>query len=165
MEQARLIITGHDADGASIVVADESPAVHALCGDRVTARFIWARDDTARFPDAGDAPVVAAGMPPPGGFNFSTLTIRAGASDEYHGFIAQNLGDCADKAQPGFHRTPTLDLIVVIAGELVLELDNSQARTLRAGDSAVLNGVRHRWSNRSGEDATIAAVMIGALGA
>jgi hypothetical protein len=106
---------------------------------------------------------LAGPLPPPGGFRFSTLTIDAGATGDYHNFIVAALGAMAEPSNPGFHRTPTLDLITVLDGELTLEVDEGDERVLRKGDFAVLNGVRHRWHNRGATAATLAAVMIGAV--
>jgi mannose-6-phosphate isomerase-like protein (cupin superfamily) len=50
------------------------------------------------------------------------------------------------------HRTRTLDYVVVIEGELVLILDDSEVM-LKAGDVVVQRGTDHAWENRS---ATIA---------
>jgi uncharacterized cupin superfamily protein len=46
------------------------------------------------------------------------------------------------------HRTRTLDYVVVIEGELVLILDDSEV-TLRPGDVVVQRGTDHAWENRS----------------
>jgi quercetin dioxygenase-like cupin family protein len=90
------------------------------------------------------------------------LTIGAGATSAYHTFIVSALGAKAEPSNPGFHRTPSLDFIVMLEGELVLEVDDNVERTLHKGDFAVLNGVRHRWHNRGPTAATLAAVVIGA---
>jgi quercetin dioxygenase-like cupin family protein len=60
------------------------------------------------------------------------------------------------------HRTPTLDFDIVLAGEVVLELEDDHEVTLAAGDIVVQNGTRHRWVNRGATEARIAAVTIGA---
>jgi len=46
------------------------------------------------------------------------------------------------------HRTKTLDYVVVIEGELVLLLDDSEV-VLKAGDVVVQRGTNHAWENRS----------------
>jgi len=46
------------------------------------------------------------------------------------------------------HRTRTLDYVVVIEGEVVLLLDDSEV-TLRKGDVVVQRGTNHAWENRS----------------
>ncbi len=49
------------------------------------------------------------------------------------------------------HRTRTLDYVVVIEGELVLILDDSEV-ILKPGDVVVQRGTDHAWENRSGHD-------------
>jgi mannose-6-phosphate isomerase-like protein (cupin superfamily) len=46
------------------------------------------------------------------------------------------------------HRTQTLDYVVIIEGELVLLLDDSEV-TLQPGDVVVQRGTNHAWENRS----------------
>jgi len=46
------------------------------------------------------------------------------------------------------HRTKTLDYAVVIEGEVVLVLDDSEV-ILRQGDVVVQRGTDHAWENRS----------------
>jgi mannose-6-phosphate isomerase-like protein (cupin superfamily) len=159
--KSRLVVTGHDPDGRAVFTADGDAPVFELPGG-VRASLLWGRDDIATFPDSGERPAEAGAAPAPGGCRFSTLTIPAGADRDYHAFIVQALGNLADPAEPGFHRTPSLDFVYVVSGEITLELDEGVERRLSAGDTAVLNGVRHRWHNRGTQDTTIVAVMIGA---
>jgi quercetin dioxygenase-like cupin family protein len=49
-----------------------------------------------------------------------------------------------------------------LSGEVILELDDGAKVTLRAGDTYVQNGTRHRWSNTGAVPAVIAVVLIGA---
>jgi quercetin dioxygenase-like cupin family protein len=66
-----------------------------------------------------------------------------------------------EAGQDGMHRTPTLDLICVLSGEIWLELDDGEIH-LRPGDCVVQNGTRHAWRNRSGAPCSMAIVLIGA---
>ncbi|KAK5737249.1 hypothetical protein LTR17_006861 [Elasticomyces elasticus] len=56
---------------------------------------------------------------------------------------------------PGFlsamHRTVSLDLVVVLEGEIELVLDSGETRLLRLGDQCVQRGTMHAWRNCSGE--------------
>lgn len=63
---------------------------------------------------------------------------------------------------PGMHRSDTIDYVLVLEGEIVLELDDGQETTLRAGDVAIQNGTRHAWRNRSGQPARMLVCMAGA---
>jgi len=59
---------------------------------------------------------------------------------------------------PTMHRTDTLDCFVVVRGELYLVSDTDEV-LLRAGDTAVVQGVNHAWSNRSNEPVLIVGIM------
>jgi mannose-6-phosphate isomerase-like protein (cupin superfamily) len=59
---------------------------------------------------------------------------------------------------PTMHRTDALDCFVVMRGEVYLVSDTDEV-LLRAGDTAVVQGVNHAWSNRSNEPVLIAGVM------
>ena len=59
---------------------------------------------------------------------------------------------------PTMHRTDTLDCFVVVRGEIYLVSDTDEV-LLRAGDTAVVQGVNHAWSNRSNETALIVGTM------
>ncbi|KAH7010923.1 hypothetical protein B0J12DRAFT_611665 [Macrophomina phaseolina] len=51
--------------------------------------------------------------------------------------------------EPVWHRTVTLDIGVVVEGEIELELDSGEKRLLRRGDVAIQRGSNHRWRNPS----------------
>jgi quercetin dioxygenase-like cupin family protein len=57
------------------------------------------------------------------------------------------------------HRTQSVDYGIVLDGEVVLVLDDSET-TLRAGDVAVQRGTSHRWENRTGRTARMAFILI-----
>jgi uncharacterized cupin superfamily protein len=57
------------------------------------------------------------------------------------------------------HRTQTVDYGIVLDGEVVLVLDDSET-VLRAGDVVVQRGTNHRWENRSGTTARVAFILI-----
>jgi quercetin dioxygenase-like cupin family protein len=56
------------------------------------------------------------------------------------------------------HRTDTLDCFIVVRGELYLVTDTDEV-LLRTGDTAVVQGVNHGWSNRTNEPALIVGTM------
>ena len=70
-----------------------------------------------------------------------------------------NTGDAMEADNPGMHTTKTIDYGVVLSGEIVLQLDDSE-RTLGPGDVVVQRGTRHAWRNRSAEPCVIAFVMV-----
>ena len=63
---------------------------------------------------------------------------------------------------PGMHTTDTVDLDIVLSGEVWLELDDGAEVHLQAGDCVIQNGTRHVWHNRTEEPARMFAALIGA---
>jgi mannose-6-phosphate isomerase-like protein (cupin superfamily) len=59
----------------------------------------------------------------------------------------------------GMHATPTVDFVVVLSGEVLLQLDEQTVR-LRAGDTLVQRGASHAWRSCGSATATIAVVML-----
>lgn len=59
-----------------------------------------------------------------------------------------------------FHRTPTLNVGIVLQGALRLHLDSGESRTLRAGDSYTQRGTMHRWENVGEEWVKVVTVTV-----
>jgi uncharacterized cupin superfamily protein len=59
------------------------------------------------------------------------------------------------------HRTRTIDYGIVLEGEMVLILSDSEVM-LSTGDVVVQRGTDHAWENRSANDARMAFVLIDA---
>ena len=57
------------------------------------------------------------------------------------------------------HRTETIDYVIVLSGELDMDMDNSTMR-VKAGDVMVQRGTNHAWVNRGNVPARIAIVLI-----
>jgi mannose-6-phosphate isomerase-like protein (cupin superfamily) len=60
---------------------------------------------------------------------------------------------------PGMHRTDTCDLFVVAYGDVYLVTDTDEV-VLKPGDTAVVQGVNHAWSNRSDKPCMIIGVNV-----
>ncbi|MFL4967751.1 MAG: cupin domain-containing protein [Xanthobacteraceae bacterium] len=56
---------------------------------------------------------------------------------------------------PYMQKTRTLDLCLVLEGEITLILDTQEVQ-LKAGDTVVQRGTNHAWSNRSDEPCIVA---------
>jgi hypothetical protein len=54
-----------------------------------------------------------------------------------------------EPAHPGMHISDTVDLDVIVSGEVYVELDDGAEVRLKAGDCVIQNGTRHAWHNRS----------------
>jgi quercetin dioxygenase-like cupin family protein len=139
----RRVITGHDAAGRAIVQVDEV-AQHAFVGrPGATACNVWT---TEGFPANNDGSVDAGlrktGLTLPNGTIFRVIEFAPGVA-------ARN------------HRTSSVDYIVVISGEIDMELDESKVH-LRAGDVMVQRGTIHNWVNRGSAPCVLAVVLIDA---
>jgi quercetin dioxygenase-like cupin family protein len=60
------------------------------------------------------------------------------------------------------HRTETIDYVIVISGQVEMDLDDSTVK-LSAGDVMVQRGTNHAWVNRSTEPARVAFVLVDAV--
>jgi quercetin dioxygenase-like cupin family protein len=63
---------------------------------------------------------------------------------------------------PSMHRTDTLDVVIVVRGEVYLLLDEDEI-LLKPTDTAIIQGVQHGWSNRSDEPCLVVGAMIDAI--
>jgi uncharacterized cupin superfamily protein len=64
---------------------------------------------------------------------------------------------------PGrMHRTDTLDIIFVMAGEIDMELDDGAEVHLNTGDVMVQQGTNHAWWNRGTETCRLAIALLDA---
>jgi quercetin dioxygenase-like cupin family protein len=62
---------------------------------------------------------------------------------------------------PRNHRTDSIDYIVVLSGEIDMELDATVVH-LKAGDVMVQRGTIHNWVNRGTEPCVLAVILIDA---
>jgi gentisate 1,2-dioxygenase len=67
----------------------------------------------------------------------------------------------AHAANPGMHKTASVDYALVIKGEIWAILDKDE-RLMREGDVLIQRGTNHAWSNRSEENCLMMFVLCGA---
>ena len=58
------------------------------------------------------------------------------------------------------HRTDTIDYIVVMSGEIDMELEAGNKVHLAAGDVMVQRGTVHNWINRGSESCVLAVILV-----
>ena len=166
-KNVRRVVTGHDATGKAIVMSDSIPphvtrpeyqpglAFHELWNTRempckVTAVEAEPTDlhrDT--HPPKGGTIVRIVDIPPEGqdGPDFDKETARA--LFEKVG-LAENAEHTIPGRHPLMHRTESIDYGVVLEGEIVLLLDDSEV-VLNPGDLVVQRGTIHAWTNRTNQ--------------
>ena len=66
----------------------------------------------------------------------------------------------ADVDAEGFHRTPTIDYVVVLDGPVELVLDDDSV-VVQPGDCVVQRGTNHAWRNHGDTPVRLLAVMVG----
>jgi mannose-6-phosphate isomerase-like protein (cupin superfamily) len=170
----RRVVTGHDAEGRSVVQEDGPPERVVTLGGESGTTFheIWNTRSTPAPIDtaSGEPPEPGiALLPPPGGTRIRILdippddgTVAALPRESVRAlFDAIGAGHALTEAPPHplMHRTETLDYGIVLEGELVLILDQGET-VVRAGDIVVQRGTSHAWANRSRRNARIAFVLV-----
>jgi quercetin dioxygenase-like cupin family protein len=60
------------------------------------------------------------------------------------------------------HTSDTIDVGVILDGDIFLELDDGAETHLHAGDVVVQNGTRHAWHNRTGQPCRMLFAIVGA---
>ena len=141
--RVRRVITGHDANGKAIVQIDEV-AKHLFTGrPGATGCNVWT---TEGFPVENDGDADQGqrkvGTTLPDGTIFRVLEFAPGLA-------ARN------------HRTDSIDYIVVLEGEIDMELDDTTVH-LKAGDVMVQRGTIHNWVNRGTAPCRLAVILIDA---
>jgi quercetin dioxygenase-like cupin family protein len=163
----RRIVVGHTPDGRSFVERDEQVEELKLAprGNRLST--IWGRDDVASLPAPVGSSSPSGFLPPPGGWRVSVLTFspdEAPMLPEGEGTVLADLAaQMAKGGGRGMHATPSVDVVLMLEGELWLDLDDGNEVRLVPGDTVVQNGTRHAWRNKSNEPATVALFMVGAV--
>lgn len=172
--QVRRVATGQTADGKSVVVSDDRVdpiTVGLLPGAEFHS--IWGSDAPVRLPVDARRPPFRTWFPANGGFRFGFVTFPAAASPSPTELSLETaLAELGEKLpgmlevlepdHPGMHTTNTVDFVVVVSGEVWLELDDGAQVRLDAGDCVVQNGTRHAWHNTSSEPCVVAVGLVGA---
>jgi quercetin dioxygenase-like cupin family protein len=143
----RRVITGHDSDNVAKVLMDSAATNTKYPGPGAVSTMIWCTDKTpAVIPVGEDIEDMGARIlgtaPPANGTRFAIIDFPPGN-------------------KPHIHRTETLDYVLVLEGEIDMEMDDSMV-TLKAGDVMIQRGTNHAWANRSRTRARVAFVLIDA---
>jgi hypothetical protein len=175
LKDVRRVVTGHDESGKAIVLSDGAPPVvirsevqaglafHELWNTNAMPTYITADCEEPTRQHSGTAPpkngtvIRFVDMPPEGqaGPQFDAEQARKL-------FSAVGLEKNADHHRPGrhplMHRTESIDYGIVLSGEIVLLLDDSEV-TLKEGDIVVQRGTIHAWTNRTDRICRMAFIL------
>jgi len=133
----RRVVTGIDADGKSCFLIDGP-----VPGGNGASDLVWR---TAGIPadNSGSEDMAASytmDMLHDGGTNFMHVTFPPGMG-------------------PFMHATDTLDYLVVLSGQIVLQLEAEEV-LLNPGDLIVDRGVIHAWRNDTGQPASMVSITL-----
>ena len=140
----RRVVTGNDAEGSSYIVAD----------DRVTI----GPEFPNIFKTTGDDPFGPGPEPEPRTLyptDMARIEPEVGGAN-FH-FVA--LPPTTADAPPVWHRTETVDIDVLLGGELILMLDKEET-TLHPGDVVIQRNTNHAWKNPTNDPVYWAAVLV-----
>src|ERR1700731_669531 len=143
----RRFVTGHDAKKTAKVIM-QGPATNAKYpGPGTVSTMIWSTDRTPADISIGESiedlgARIIGTAPPANGTRFAVIDFPPGNSAR-------------------MHRTETIDYVIVIAGEIDMDMDCSTVH-LKAGDVMVQRGTNHAWVNRGTAPARVAFVLIDA---
>lgn len=172
----RRIVAFVGEDGRSRLLPDETaPRLADYVAPRgMRTSILWATEPGVSLGRAVIDPVPAlTSVPPaPGGTLFETLTLPPDtvyAEADFDAALAAaemarhvpGMAERMERDAPGFHRTESVDYVIVLSGEVWIVVDDGEAR-LGPGDTLVQLGSRHAWQNRSAAPAVLAVVLVGA---
>jgi hypothetical protein len=135
---ARRVVTANNAEGRSYFASDEE----------VEGMDLWdSLPGLPLGPNPDGSPILTlpttapAIDPPPGGSRVVKVAIQPWT-------IMKPIVEAGIPGldSRGFHRTATIDYIMIISGEVTLELDEGETK-LHAGDLVVQRNTNHAWFN------------------
>jgi len=167
----RRVVVG-ERNGQAVIASDEQLQPITV-GMIPGAGFlgIWGEDGAATMPGDGTPPPAPTWFPPPGGYRFEVVVLPPdGATptvDPAAGLAElraklPGLAETLDPDHPAMHASDTVDIDVILEGEVFFRLEDGTEVQVSQGDCIVVTGQRHAWSNRSGKPCTLATASIGA---
>jgi len=169
------IVTGHDAEGNSIISSCGPPParfeIQSVPG--LVFHEIWRTGDSPvpirNEPDPTTVPLSL--VPTPQGSVIRVLDIPAGDVHEHDadaaaasfaeigasGALAS--GKSRGSSHAHMHRTETVDYGILISGEIWLVMDEGEVK-LNPGDICIQRGTNHAWSNRGDVPARLVFILL-----
>jgi hypothetical protein len=174
MSRWKRYVVGPDAEGRSAVLSTEPTNVQSKEG------FFWRATLWATYESPADNTVegdrsaeVSTREPPLNGLIYRALEIPPDHKDDsVHREVLAELNEAVGqrvrpseedlKRHPSMHRTGTLDCITCVVGEIYLVTDVDEL-LMTPGDTVVIRGTNHAWSNRSDAPCLLVGTMVDAI--
>jgi naringenin degradation protein FdeH len=177
IKRFRRIVTGHNAQGRSVILSDEiSPHVMPIMDQpNFAVTDFWKTSSTpadngpARADDPCRLPIQVA--PPQSGSVFRVVQFPpdkdwAARAAAMGGSVA--IDETAKAAHSGgpvrhahMHRTRSIDYAIILSGEIWAVMDEGETK-MSTGDVLIQRGTNHAWANRSNAPCVVAFVLIDA---
>ena len=143
----RRVVTGHDRNSVAKVLTDDKATNAKFPQPGLVSTMMWCTDNApAKIPVGEKIEDMGARIlgtaPPAKGTRFAVIDFPPGN-------------------HPHMHRTETVDYVIVIDGEIEMDMDDSTVK-LKAGDIMIQRGTNHAWANRSSKRARVAFVLVDA---
>lgn len=178
LQPIRRVVTGHDADGRSIIVSDvnvdnSNSELPFWPGTGTTS--VWTTPSAPASNLDEDLPAEITGFAPTGGggVGFMVMELRpeselADMPPDQHALATTPVARLFPQAHEidtsksfQMHATDTVDLVIVLSGEITLLVDKGEV-TLKPFDTVVQRGVNHGWVNRGTTPALLGCAVIDA---
>ena len=102
MSTFRRVVTGHAANGKSIVASDTTVAGVGVPGlPGVSLTTLWGADTALNYPDAGTEPVHPSWFPPIGGVRFFEFILAPDSTPPDTSMSAEEITTAANALFPG----------------------------------------------------------------
>jgi hypothetical protein len=139
-DHPRRIVTGLRADGVSYFAVDEPVEPEQAPWGGLEVYNMWQADLPFELPDGE--------------------TRQAPVTGDVRVFVVRYFpGESVSKPFAMCHWHDTVDVQILISGELVQRLDDGSEVTMRPGDTIIQHGTSHAWEARGEEGALLAIVM------
>jgi mannose-6-phosphate isomerase-like protein (cupin superfamily) len=176
MSSIRRVISGLDSAGRSVFVDDNAIAGYEPAAAPGTIYYlIWGDDGPVRvggtfslpryhnfFPDANGFRFFISVIPPQSEIETPSDAAADEAALAEFEHVLPGLRSYMEPEAPGMHTTDTVDIDLILEGEVALELDGEVIRTVKAGEVIVQVGARHRWHNYGAAPVRMASFVVGA---
>ena len=171
IEEVRRVVMGERTDRESAFSHIEVVEPMKLGESRVW--HVWGWDQTPTLPHDSAAPYVPRSWAPPaGGLRISATRFspqEAPQTDQDRTTEAalralaeaEPCGRYDDPDRPGMHRTDSVDIGVVVSGEVTVEAGDGEKVVLQPGDVYVQNGAIHNWHPDSHSRAHVVFISLG----
>ncbi|NKK87433.1 cupin domain-containing protein [Rhizobium leguminosarum bv. viciae] len=178
-DSSRVILTRTEENGTSDyqeLTINAETSNDASGNPLFTVSQLWGTPDGLPWVGSGVNPgqVIDPWFPNPGGVRFRLFTFlptptepadpnaqEALLLEHAQSEGLSNFVEAFDPERPGMHISDSVDFVLVLSGEIVLELELREV-LCRQGDVIIMRGGWHNWRNETDQPCTVASVMVGA---